>query len=459
VTLAVELPLEGDRPYRVNITSEQLDADTLQAFGVWVGTRVGYIYVPATRNIKDVRRAFANIVNGAALHVRRGERRLKELQKLHDDITKETASLAEGLAAYLRNYLSEVRSIEFEFDPLAIEDFVSLRGVKLDDGANTPLDQKGDGVKSLFALALMQFIAYRQPSARLIFGIEEPESHLHPSKVYDVKSSLRGLSANHQVIVSTHSPILVQRDSIGSNIIIGRIPGGDFACCAKPARRLQEIQLALGVKPEDNLLTASVVVVVEGATEEACMAQLLVRVEPALGPAFADGQVRLLSAGGASKMVGAVRSLALYSASCVILADSDKVGAEAARAVLSSGLVGGADVYVVPPKTNLRETEFEDVFSPDVYLNELNAACGVALTPAQFQTARLHSGSRTAAPAKWSDVMSDLFRLAGKRWEDCEVAAKTAVGRAIAAKANLVPLADIAFLQGMAQQIRRYRTP
>jgi putative ATP-dependent endonuclease of the OLD family len=356
----------------------------------------------------------------------------------------------------LRNYLSDVRSIEFEFDPLAIEDFVSLRGIKLDDGANTPLDQKGDGVKSLFAMALMQFIAEQQPSTRLVFGIEEPESHLHPSKVYDIKASLRGLSANHQVIISTHSPILVQRDSISSNIIVSRIQSSDFACCAKPAKRLQEIQTALGVKPEDNLLTASVLVVVEGATEEACLAELLSRVDQNLSPAFADGQVRLLSAAGASKIVGVVRSLAPYSASCVVLTDSDAAGEAARLAVLSSGLVGSADVYAVPPKTGQRETEFEDVFDPTLYMDEVNSTCGVALSPAEFVTARLRSGSRTTALSKWSDVMAALFARAGKRWEECEISAKTAVGRAIAKKASQVPLAELVFLQGMGSQIRRY---
>jgi hypothetical protein len=155
-------------------------------------------------------------------------------------------------------------------------------------------------------------------------------------------------------------------------------------------------------------------------------------------------------------MVGVVRSLALYSASCVVLTDSDTAGEDARKSVLSSGLVGSADVYTVPPNRNQRETEFEDVFEPSLYLDEVNTACGVALSPVEFVTARQQTGTRTAALAKWSDVMSVLFARAGKRWEDCEVAAKTAVGRAIANKASRVPLADLGFLQGMGQQVCRY---
>ena len=87
--------------------------------------------------------------------------------------------------------------------------------VIVDDGTATDLRYKGDGVQSLAALALMRHAAETNSSGKhLIIAVEEPESHLHPKAMHSLKSVLRELADKHQVVITTHSPLFVNRNSI-----------------------------------------------------------------------------------------------------------------------------------------------------------------------------------------------------------------------------------------------------
>ena len=80
-----------------------------------------------------------------------------------------------------------------------------------------------------------------------------------------------------------------------SNIVVEQVPGQDFSSTAKSAKTLGHIRRSLGIRPQDNMSTAAVVVVAEGATEEAVLPTLLAKSDPSLEGAFSSGRVRVIS--------------------------------------------------------------------------------------------------------------------------------------------------------------------
>ena len=80
----------------------------------------------------------------------------------------------------------------------------------------------------------------------MILAIEEPESHLHPSAIHQLRAVLADIASKHQVIMTTHCPLFVDRTSIKSNIIVHKNK-------AVPAKDVKEIRDILGVRASNNL--------------------------------------------------------------------------------------------------------------------------------------------------------------------------------------------------------------
>lgn len=456
-SITVEYPTDRQPMPSVIVGCEDVPTGRARDFIGWLLLNIRYVYIPAARGGTPYRAPlFAELISSAIRGTTQSKRRLESLHKFHSDASAQLAGLERTLADHLRNYLPDVRTVEFSLEEPNLLDFLSVREVLVDDGAKTALDQKGDGFRSLFELALLQFVAQQRHSSNLIFGIEEPESHLHPSSIYDVKSTLRGLSENSQILITTHSPILIQRDSVRSNIIIDRVAGEEFSCTARQARSLTQIRESLGIRPQDNLATAAVVVVTEGLTEEHSLPALLGATDESLVAPFLDGKARVLGCGGASNVPGVVRALARDASTCVVLLDSDHEGETAREKVIKDGLVAASDLFRVPPRAGCAETEFEDMFDPDLYFGRAAEACGITATAGDFRTARTRSGSRNTRMMKWSDVMEQLLQVHGRDWEQCMNSAKEALAGAVADEAVEAARAAAPLLASMSARIGSY---
>jgi putative ATP-dependent endonuclease of OLD family len=430
--------------------------DTAQqtALKKWLASRFRYVYIPANRNITDFRRSvYTELVASSIQSVKQSRKKVLALEQFYADVSQTIAGVEDQLAGELRRYLPELKAVRFTLDELDLLSFIRVADVSIDDGANTSLMQKGDGVKSLFAMSVLQLLAKQRNQTNIIFAIEEPEAHLHPTAIYDAKASLRALSQSFQVLITTHSPILVQRDNIESNIIIDRVPGADFTCSAKVARSLNQIRQSLGIRSQDNLTTAELVVVVEGATEVNCLPTLLSNEVPSLRDAFDGGRIRVINAEGSSKIVALLRALARDAVNCIVLVDSDTAGLAALTEIKKSGLIDINDIFQVPPRPGCAETEFEDLFEPEIYISHIAKRCGVSIDVLAFTDARTRSGDRKTKMKTWSEVMRVLLSHCGKNWDDIEPLAKTAVAEAIRENIAQIPRAQNLWLKSIADRV------
>lgn len=432
INLTLEFVKMRDRA-RPRMRCMELPNDERQAeFFVWLSENFRYIYIPANRSVSDVRRSvFTELVSNSIQSVRNSKKRVQFLQQFYADVGEMIGRVEGQLFTELHQYLPELKGIKLVLKELDLLNLVTLEDVFIDDGAKTSLNQKGDGVKSLFVMSILRFLATQRFQKNLVFGIEEPEAHLHSSAIYDTKASLRALSQSFQILITTHSPILIQRDDLGANIIVDRKKQTAFSCSASVAKSLTQIRQSLGIKPQDNLTTAEVTVVVEGQTEEGCLARLLAHLTSTMSEPITTGRVRIIGAGGASKIMPLLRAFARDAASCVVLVDSDVPGMDAAANIKRSGLINIADIFEVPQRHGCSETEFEDMFPPEMYITEVAAACGVNVNVVNFVEAQTKSGDQKTRMKKWSDVMKSLVSQCGKNWEDVEIAAKTAFGKAV----------------------------
>lgn len=77
-------------------------------------------------------------------------------------------------------------------------------GVKLVDGTVVPAELMSEGMLYYLAFAILPHL---EPTALLL--IEEPENGLHPARIAEVMRVLRAISETTQVILATHSPLVI----------------------------------------------------------------------------------------------------------------------------------------------------------------------------------------------------------------------------------------------------------
>jgi predicted ATP-dependent endonuclease of OLD family len=233
-----------------------------------------------------------------------------------------------------------------------------------------------------------------------VVAIEEPESHLHPKAIRELRSVIEQLGTKHQVVLTTHCPLFVSRRVLESNIVVNDRK-------ARPATDIEEIREVLGVRAADNLIHAELVLVVEGEDDRISLDALLRAASLGLQKALDDNRLAIDTLGGGSNLaykVGLLRD-AICDVHCLL--DYDSTGREAYERAKTEGLISDADVNFTICK-GMAEAEFEDLLAEDLVEDVLTTKYRIT-TP---------TVSKAVKRAKWSSRMGDVFANAGKSWTD-----------------------------------------
>ena len=99
-----------------------------------------------------------------------------------------------------------------------------------------------------------------------IYGLEEPEQHLHPELARDFFDVLREISKDNQILVTTHSPVFVDQIELGNTWLARRANNQTLLVKVKETTDLKEVLYEIGTKPSD-VFFANAILFVEGPTE------------------------------------------------------------------------------------------------------------------------------------------------------------------------------------------------
>lgn len=216
----------------------------------FVSQRIKYVIVPAVRTMDQAMELLNTL---AALRLEElsetpeYQTALAQVDKLRSNVVE---SVEGDLKKTIATYLSNVQSVELMRRDVRTSE--TIQRVTIDDGSPTSLEQKGDGVKSLFTLALIQHLAHQRfdhDKISLVLLVDEPEAHLHSRAVHDLHALFTKIARRQQVVLATHNPIFVNRENIAANVLVQNN-------AASAARSVQDVRQVLGVELQDNLDSA-----------------------------------------------------------------------------------------------------------------------------------------------------------------------------------------------------------
>ncbi len=382
----------------------------------FVSDRVDFEHIPAVRTADSAERIVSHMVSRELLVLEENDEYISALQKVQDLQEPILKDLSKTIKDTLNKFLPKIKDVSISID--SSERHRVMRQstqILIDDGVSTLLHYKGDGVQSLAALGLMRH--YSENRARgdnFIIAIEEPESHLHPNAIHELKAVIDDLSKKYQILITTHNPLFVDRRYVKNNIIVNNHK-------AKPANTIEEIRDALGVRASDNLRHAELVLIVEGDDDRIALMALLKDCSSYLISAFDEGVIAIDTLGGASNLAYKISSVRDSICLHHVFLDKDKAGIEAYNKAKSRGLLDDADVnFCTYP--GLKESELEDLYEKKLISTLINKKYRVSLDSPTFKTKK-----------KWSERVKECFEKQGKLWNNqIESELKWAVANAVA---------------------------
>ena len=308
--------------------------------------------------------------------------------------------IAQKLKTTVSGFIPGVRRIRITNERLR-RAFRTNFNIMVDDGVNTELASKGDGIISLAAMALAQHVSAEGLGGKsLILLIEEPESHLHPQAIHGLRLVLKGISEQQQVIVTTHSPILVERETVRRNIIVR---GGR----AVQAKTIADIRDALGVQMADNLVGASLVLLVEGETDRNLLSFVLPSRSVKQKDALKRNLLVIYHMRGASNLLYKASLYKQGICSVHVFMDNDDEGRGSISRAVAAKVLEPSD-YNLTKCAGMRVSEIEDLLEPSAYVDAVQRVFGVNLDQPEFHSSK----------EKWSDRVRRAFDEGAKMWDD-----------------------------------------
>lgn len=341
-----------------------------------INTSIYFRYIPAVRTAEQSLELIDDLVQRKLQTISDGEKYKTLLEDLKQQQEKFLADQKNRLQESLKTFIPAIKDVDLKIDSSLASQFLMRRAMRgeaelwINDGkAYTHLAQKGDGVISLVSLALMQQFFTSSRSGNCVLAIEEPESHLHPDAIHRIKAVLDDLAVHNQVILTTHNPIMVNTAQITANIIVEKnMP--------HIAQSLANIRSSLGVKVSDNLMSAEVVLLVEGEEDRSALEYILPLNSAEISEALKSKRLIIEALNGSGNILYKISEVERSVCKWFVFLDNDKAGRtsiDKLRNNLGNDKKIQPKDYLLTPCKNLEyETEFEDCIDELCYKDEIS---------------------------------------------------------------------------------------
>ncbi|CAM4365100.1 ATP-dependent nuclease [Lacicoccus alkaliphilus] len=312
-------------------------------------------YIPSVRTEEDAMRIIENIIDDRLKDLKDNEEFHEALEKINDLQSSLLNELADQIEPDLKSYLPNIRSVDIVSSTQNL--FRVMRrniDIRINDGKNTSLVDKGDGIKSLVALSLFQ----RKNEKSGLLMIDEPEAHLHSGAINEIRNRIISDIEDRQILISSHHQIFVDRNHFDHNAILssGRM---------HKAKDIRMIREELGIKLSENLLNAELVILVEGETDKQFFTKILELKNKKYIKLLDENRVIIDSLQGTPNLIN---KLSFYNSGlCKIICILDNdVATERVVDEVQEKNISSNSIYTIP-KLEKDEAELEDLYE-DTYI-------------------------------------------------------------------------------------------
>lgn len=399
--IILQIEIDQNNEIEIKLPKKGTNSLTNRALEVlkYISSKITYNYIPARRQETDTIKMIGENISKEFQTMEENEEYKKALEIINKLQEEKLKNISIQVKPMLKEFIPNIRDVKIEFEPGYKYNRISDRDISImiDDGVLTNIEYKGDGIRSLMALAILNNRTDDKTTS--IICIDEPEAHLHPGAMNELAKTLRNLSVDNQIIISTHSQLFMDKENIKSNIIVNEGK-------AKPAKNVHEIRELLGIKMSDNLMNSEYILLVEGETDKIILTKIICTFSEKLKKYIMDGVFSIFSSGGASKIGYNLNIFNSQFCKCYVFVDDDVDGNNEIKKILDSGMIGVKNINVCKCK-GMQQAEIEDCFKAEIYKEEIKEIYGINIDVPEFRS-----------KLKWSERMKNVFNAQGQIWNE-----------------------------------------
>lgn len=196
------------------------------------------------------------------------------------------------------------------------------------DEIEVSIAERGTGFQSAMVLGILRYVASksRQSAGKVVFVIEEPEAFLHPQTQRAMAKILREISGDAQLLVTTHSPVLVDSFSVSRIVRLPLSPSGmRYVARRRSFTEADEGRLTRYCDATNSeLIFANAVIIVEGYGDKLTIDYLLERITGGAGGHYALG-IAVIEASSIDTIPHLINLAQLFDVSSYLITDKDGV--------------------------------------------------------------------------------------------------------------------------------------
>jgi predicted ATP-dependent endonuclease of OLD family len=209
-------------------------------------------------------------------------------------------------------------SLKADIPAIEIKEVMKSGSILVYEGEHTEgrdASSMGHGVQRSIQVSLIRYLAETtsgdiNTGRRTLLFIDEPELFLHPQAIEIVRDSLKLLSGRgYQVVVSTHSPVMITKDDIEHTIMLKKEPGRGTVkrlTMYNAIRRIEQdaasqLRYVFELSNSSYTLFSDKIILVEGETEEFVLPQVVKAIKGKTLGLFKTALIRLRGCGDIKK--------------------------------------------------------------------------------------------------------------------------------------------------------------
>ena len=227
------------------------------------------VYIPADRDVTDETTFKSNTLIDQLLTPLLDETdALRQARReLEDELSDAVGDVRMQIEERLVSHMDSISHLDLDTGEISLSNAFtpSIRVTDEYSDMSVPIDERGSGVGSMLVLSLVEAYRERHVGEGYLLLFEEPGNWLHPEAKRRMLGALKEISRDGgQVMLSTHSPIFIDRRGHGDVFLVQRESG------RTSVREIEENHLSiieeLGARNSD-ILQSDFVVYVEGSTD------------------------------------------------------------------------------------------------------------------------------------------------------------------------------------------------
>jgi predicted ATPase len=261
-----------------------------------------------------------------------------------------------------------------------VERILDIRVKNRRSGVSLPLGNRSKGFNWFFSF-LVWFKRIQDTKNRTyILLLDEPGLNLHAKAQNDLLKFLTDLSAEYQIIYTTHSPFMIETNKLNHvRTVVEKDDGTHISESVqeKDPNTLFPLQAALGYDLAQNLFVARKNLIVEGIADLVYL-NLISGILLASGKTGLKNDITIVPVGGADKVATFVSLLRGNELDMVCLLDTfaDRSAKNRLENLVAQNLIKNKKIVFYHDILGRTNADVEDLFTRNDYLSLYNASIG-----------------------------------------------------------------------------------